>query len=202
MALDTYGGLKTEIAAWIARADLTTQIPSFVRLCHAQLMRDLRGHLRLQRRDDAFALTGEYTPVPADFLELVSLSANGKPMKFAPADSINTLSSAAGVPTEFTLVGGSTENFRFSPPPPAGQTAVIEYYARLPFFQTDGATNWILDQAPDLYLNGSLFHAYVFAQDVESAQGVRALYDYTLQSVRRAGNRARWGGNGMAVRVA
>jgi hypothetical protein len=202
MSFSTYAGLKTNIEAWLARADLTSLVPDFVMLTHKQLMRDLRGHLKLQRRDPEFVLTGEYTAVPPDFLELVSIRPNvagAAPMVYTANDRVNTLDT--DTPTRFSLVAGvESEMFHFSPTPTAG-TATIEYYCTLPFFPADTSTNWILNDAPDLYLNGSLFHAYVYLKDAAAAQGVKSLYDYSLNSVMRAGKRTRWGGNGLQVRV-
>lgn len=206
MALDTYGGLKTSVAAWLARADLTATVPDFILLAHKQLMRDLRGHLRLQARNPSFALSGEYVQVPDDFLEVVSFRPNvnyAKAMTFAPNDTMNTTTASAGTPLEFSMVSGANiENFRFAPVPSASMTATLEYYTKLPFFQTDGDTNWILDDHPDLYLYGSLLQATAYLQGDQRLGVWAQAYSSSLDSVKSAGKRARWGGNGMAVRAA
>ena len=41
MALSTYSDLKTAIANFLARDDLTTQIPDFIRLAEARMSREL-----------------------------------------------------------------------------------------------------------------------------------------------------------------
>ena len=40
--IDTYGELKTEVADWLDREDLTTRIPKFIRLAETEIYRDLR----------------------------------------------------------------------------------------------------------------------------------------------------------------
>jgi hypothetical protein len=208
MALSTYGELKTSVAAWMARADLTTTIPDFVTLCHKQLMRDLRGHLRLQKRDTAFSVTSEYVACPTDFLELVSMHCNSSNPKFAvqfmDSDTgTNRYQAIAGVPAYVSLVGSASnvENFKFSPPPSGTYTMTLEYYASLPFFASDAATNWILTDHPDLYLYGSLVQGsgYLEKPMIDRA---KAGYDMALGSCMGAGRRTRWGGNSMTVRAA
>ena len=41
MAFDTYANLKTAIANFLARDDLTTQIPDFISLAEARMSREL-----------------------------------------------------------------------------------------------------------------------------------------------------------------
>jgi hypothetical protein len=93
MALVNYGDLKTSVANWLGRSDLTTPIPDFVTLAHKQIMRDLRGHLRLQKRDTAFSISAEYVAAPTDFLELVSMYLNTSPkqeVQFMTHDRMTT----------------------------------------------------------------------------------------------------------------
>lgn len=206
MALATYADLKASVGTWLARADLSSTIPDFVTLAHKQLMRDLRGHLRLQKRDIAFSITGQYTACPTDFLELVSIEINStppKPLKFLDNDSIARANSTSGTPMYVALVGATTagtESFRFSPAPSGTIVATLEYYAAVTFFASDVATNWILTDHPSLYLYGSLLQASAFIQDDPRLGLWKAAYDEALAQVKAEGKRARWGANGMAVR--
>jgi len=212
MALVNYGDLKTSLANWLGRSDLTTPIPDFVTLAHKQLMRDLRGHLRLQKRDAAFSITGEYVDAPSDFLELVSMHLNTTPKVeitfLAAGQQTSAYSSGSGEPKFVSLAGDTTagtENFRFAPVPDATYAATIEYYASLTFFAADSGatgTNWILTDHPQLYLYGSLLQAAAYIGDDPRVPLWKAAYDEALAQVKASGNRARWGVNGMAVRAA
>ena len=208
MALVNYGDLKTSLANWLGRSDLTTPIPDFVTLAHKQLMRDLRGHLRLQKRDAAFSITGEYVDAPSDFLELVSIYLNTSPkqeVQFMTNDRITTQFTGSGKPKFVALVGSTatgTEGFRFGPAPDGTYTATIEYYASVTYFSADsgaGSTNWILTDHPSLYLFGSLLAAAAYIGDDPRVPLWKAGYDEALAAVRAEGYRARWGGNAMAV---
>ena len=210
MALSNYGELKTSVANWLARADLTTLIPDFITLAHKQITRELRGHLRGQTRSTAFSITGEYVAVPADFLELISLHVTSSTPDYALAfldgdTATNMYGGIAGTPRFVTLTGATgsnTEYFRFSPPPDSTYTATIEYYSSLTFFSGDSATNWILTDHPDVYLYGALAQASAYIHDDQRAVGWRDAFAMALESLKRSGRKARWGGPGMAVRVA
>ena len=42
MSFDTYANLQTSIANYVARSDLTTQIPDFIKFAETRLRRELR----------------------------------------------------------------------------------------------------------------------------------------------------------------
>ncbi len=207
MALATYGDLKASVASWLGRTDLSTPIVDFVTLAHKQLMRDLRGHLRLQKRDTAFSIATEYVAAPADFLELVSMHLNTSPrvaITLGAPDDMSRLDSS-GQPVYVSLAGATTagtETFRFAPPPAGTYTATIEYYAGLTFFGSDAATNWILTDHPQLYLYGSLLQSAAYIENDARVPLWQAAYAEALAAVKAEGRRARWGANGMQVRVA
>ena len=64
MSITTYAELKTAIASWLNRDDLTSVIPDFIALTEAALNRDLR-HLQMIDRDDATIDTVSYTHLRA-----------------------------------------------------------------------------------------------------------------------------------------
>ena len=206
MALDTYGGLKTSIANFIARADLTTPIPDLVTLCHKQLMRELRGHPLLQKRDPAFSIDSEYEAVPSDFMSLRTMYLNTSPKTevthWAP-DGMGDFS-GSGKPRHVAIVGATTAgsaSFRFAPVPDGTYTAPLEFNAMVTFFASDGATNWILTDHPDVYLYGSLLQAVAYIGDDPRIPQWQSFYITALQRLKAAGADTAWGTNGMAVRA-
>ena len=71
MALATYGDLQTSIANYLARSDLTAQIPDFIRLTEIRLRRDVR--IRQMLKLSYTAMTGSTVGLPSDFLEMRNL---------------------------------------------------------------------------------------------------------------------------------
>ena len=199
--LATAANLATDVAAWIARADLTSNIPTYIVLAESKLNRLLRS-LEHQVRNPAFMLAGEYVPVPADFLEFKSGYVNGNPkipLEYLPEDAMAAIGTYTG-PQYFTQSG---TNFRFAPIPDGSTTATISYFAKLPTLSGVGAAyNWLLQQHPDAYLYGTLLEASAQIQDPEQIQRWREAYEIALRHIKDADSRKRYGGNGMAVRTA
>jgi hypothetical protein len=67
MSFTTYAELQTTIAGYLARSDLTTQIPDFIRLAEIRLRRDLRIRQMLTSTTITYtvlASTFKLAPVP------------------------------------------------------------------------------------------------------------------------------------------
>jgi hypothetical protein len=201
MSLSTYSGLAASVADWLHRADLGTPIVDFIALAHKQLMRDLRGHVRLMVRNASFPISGEYVAAPNDFLEFVSGYLNDStmtPLVWGSADAAKASGTA-----QISLVSGpgGTEDFHFEPAVSA-MTATIEYYAKLPVLSASATTNWILDDHPDLYLYGALLQSTAYLGDDPRIGLWQAAYASALESCKAAGKRARWSGPNLQMRVA
>ena len=66
MALTTYDELKSSIADFLDRDDLTTVIPDFITLAETKMNREIR-HWRMEKRATA-VLDTQYSALPNDFL--------------------------------------------------------------------------------------------------------------------------------------
>jgi hypothetical protein len=70
MAFSTYSELKTTIASYLARSDLTAMIPTFIQLAELRLRRELRTRQMLVVAT-ANTTGGDSTVgLPTDFLEM------------------------------------------------------------------------------------------------------------------------------------
>jgi hypothetical protein len=66
MSITTYSELKTSIANWLDRSDLTSVIPDFIMLAEKQMERTVRHHKMIERSSGA--LDSQYSAVPADWI--------------------------------------------------------------------------------------------------------------------------------------
>lgn len=195
MALATYSDLETAVAAWLARSDLTTNIPDFIRLCHNKLMRVLRVR-EMETINAAFTINAETVAVPTDWLETrkiyVTSSSPRVDLQYISPDKIVEWNAPAssGTPRFYTVVGG---DFQFVPIPDATYTGTHIYYQTLAQMSAASDTNWILTTHPDLYLYGSLLEAMSFIQNDPRLPLWQSLYDRGLQEVTRQSQRAKSG---------
>ena len=203
MALSTYTELKTSVADWLNRSDLTTAIPDFISLAEAQIERTLRTRQMIVRANASF--DAQYGAVPSDFLETKSLkltSTNPQtPLQFLSIDALDnemTNYTASGKPKFFGIVGGQ---FRIVPTPDATYTTELTYYAKLTKLSSSVASNWLLASSPDIYLYGSLLQAAPYLQDDARIQTWATLYERALNDSQTADDRSASSGGALLTRA-
>jgi len=205
MALSTYTELKASLADWLNRSDLTSVIPDFISLAEAQIERQLRTRQMIVRATASFAADAEYGTVPDDFLEAKTIKLDTNPvtsLDFETIDSMDQLASttylSSGRPKKFTVVGNQ---FRLLPIPDGAYTAELVYYAKLTKLSASVATNWLLTQAPDVYLYGSLLQAAPYLQDDARITVWSSLYTAGLDQLQIADDRGSTSGGVLTARA-
>lgn len=198
MAITTYSGLKSAIADWLNREDLTSVIPTFVSLAEANINRGLRVRDMLTRSDLTWN-SGEIVPLPTDFLELYSLEQTfppdasvTPPLQYVGIDEMKRLkkripASGGGQTRYFTIFGSYLD---LCPEPTSGLPMTLTYYASVPALSDTNTTNWLLTKAPDIYLYGSLLHASPYLKNDERAQVWGAGYQSIIAALHADSERA------------
>jgi hypothetical protein len=189
MALATYSDLKTSIANWLNRSDLTTEISEdFIVLAE----KDFNSKLRIRKMIDQTTLTlsGETATLPSDFLQVRDMYILNGGTKYAltyitPAqmDQIKG-GSTSGQPSSYTILGDS---IRFAPIPDSNYTLYLNYYKQFPALSDTNTTNYILTNHPAIYLYGALYHSANFLGgiDPQRLQGWQQNYTTALERLER-----------------
>jgi hypothetical protein len=203
MALTTYNELKTSVADWLNRTDLTAVVPDFISLAEAQIERTLRTRQMIVRA--TASIDTEYSAVPADFLETKSIKLNTNPVTALAFESIDAMDQlkattyiASGKPQYFSIVGGQ---IRVLPVPDATYTAELTYYAKLSKLSSTNTTNWLLTQAPDVYLYGSLMQAAPYLKEDERITVWASIYARGLEELQIADDRGATSGGAIMMRA-
>lgn len=199
MSITTYSELKTAVANWLHRSDLTDRIPEFIALAESRMSRDLAKTRELILRTTTAATT-EYHALPSDFQAAVSLvvdTADGKRLNYMPTDQISQKypNTPSGIPEVFDIVG---QYFRIVPVNTNGYTINVTYRAKVPALTDVATTNYILTTHPDLYLWASRLEAADYCGDDRKFQRAQVGYGEVLRSVNRMSFMA---GSNPAVRV-
>ena len=193
MAITTYAELKSAIADFLNRDDLTSVIPTFIALAEAQIDRDVR-HWRQEKRVEA-TLDERYENFPNDFLEIQELSlSDGTRLELIAAAEMQDwreASNTSGKPRYFRV---TADQFEFYPKPDSSYTMSMQYYARTPALSDTATSNWILTYAPDLYLYGALVHASPYLAEDARTQVWAAFYQNDMESLRLDGQRGKYSG--------
>ena len=205
MSITNKGELLSALPNWLGRGDVTsTRYQEMVDMCDAKLRRTLRAR-DMETRNITFTIGAEYVTLPTDFLEVKSLYLNTDPIRpitHMPDDMMNLLfTSGNQKPAYFNIAGDS---FRFRPVPDSSYSATLTYYARpgaLSSGAANTATNWIINEHPDIYLYGSLVEAEGFLMNDARILTWRQQYDAAIAERKNSSNRSMWGSPGLQVRV-
>jgi len=196
MAFSNYSELKTSIANFLARDDLTSQIPDFIRLAEARMSRELDTR-SMEKRATATTVAGDsYISLPTDLREIRNVQLNTDPVKtldYYTVQMINTdyAGQGQGKPKAYSIVG--TE-IMLRPTPDAAYTLEIVYGENVQALSDEDTNNTILSRHPDAYLYGSLMNAYTYLMDETRASQYDQLFTRIMDEIIRDTEKARYGG--------
>ena len=201
MAFTSYTALKTTIADYLARSDLTTQITDFIRLAEERLRRELRIRPMLKVATATTTVDDSTVSLPSDFLAMKDLHIDGNPVKVLQFQTTsnffrNSRSSDKGVPTMYTLLGSE---FQFAPYPDAEYTLRMVYYHKPDFLSDSNASNLFLANCPDLLLYGALAEAEPYLMNDERIQTWASLYERGLASLRASDDDSEYPSSPMSI---
>ena len=196
MTISNYGELKTNVADWLNRSDLTSVIPTFIQGAHSKLNQSLRVRQMVQRA--TASVDSEYSALPGDFLEIRDIRLNTDPVRSLEAISSEQqnqererFGNTAGKPKYFTMIG---EQLQVFPTPDTTYTMELAYYEKIPDFSGDSSTNWLLTKEPLIYVYGALVHATPYLKDDDRVVLWQTLYRDQFNSLTEENERARYGG--------
>ena len=201
MAITTYTELKTSIANWLNRDDLTSVIPDFISLAEADMDRAIR-HWRMEKRVTA-SVNSQYTGLVGDYLETIRMSVGADRIELLSQGEMQQRrtanSDAAGKPRYYAISDGQLELF---PTPDGTYTIEMLYYGQTAPLSGSNASNWILTHHPDAYLYGALIHAAPYLGDDQRAQTWSALYQNAIAAINKESSDAKYGGSGRRMKIA
>ena len=204
MALETYSDLQTAVANYLARSDLTSQIPDFIRLAEIRLGRELR--IRQMLKSVTTSTTGgdDTVQLPSDFLQIRDLYVDGDPI--SPLNYMtpslftrNSRSYESGKPVDYTILA---DEFKFAPTPDTGYTLVMLYYSAPAFLSSTNTTNVWTVNAMDCLLYGSLGEAEPYLMNDARLQTWGALYNRSIAALTESDDKAEFSASPLVMRVA
>jgi hypothetical protein len=112
MSITNYATLQTTIADYLARSDLTAQIPLFIQLAENRLRRDLRIRQMLKVSTTTTVANDSTVELPSDYLQMRDLHINTNPIQtiefVSPTNFYrNTYSTITGLPRQYTALAQS-----------------------------------------------------------------------------------------------
>jgi len=191
MALTTYAGLKTEVAAWLHRNDLTDRIPTFIEFATHRLTRSITSP-RMEASTTLSVVNGTAT-LPTNFRSAVAMTLGTVEYKAITAADMRAMNQGGIRPTYpvYSIVNNQIKVY-----PADSSSPTFIYTVQLTTLAADADTNWVLQDYPDVYLMASLAEARKFVLDdnrlVQYEQMTIARIDELNRNERRNFEHATW----------
>ena len=196
MSITTYGELKTAVANWLNRSDLTSYIPDFIRLAEQRIYYGATGQFAsdplripaLEAQTTGTVTGGSSISFPTRFLEILRFrAASGSvnwDVNYITPTQYAVRSNETGYPSFYTYLNNTIVV--------DGDSSVsytIDYYQSLALFSSDSDDNWILTNVPSIYLYASLLEAGPFLRDDDRMMAWHRMYQSAVASVNRTTNK-------------
>jgi len=191
----TYDELKTNIANFLNRSDLTNQIDFFIDATEAELNRRLRVKDMIKRA--TATADGQYLSLPTDWLEAINVQIDGNSFKPLFQQSIESMdvyrkgnNNVTGLPAFFALVDNTIE---LAPTPDASYTLQLTYYGTIDALSDSNTSNFISNSYPDAYLYGALKHASIYLMEDDRVALFTSQFEKALEEMRMEQEKAEFG---------
>ena len=170
MALALVSDLRTSITSWLyGRSDIAAQADDFIKLAESSINYGIRDpatgqtvKLRTRNMETTTTITpdsnGQAT-IPTDYLEFRQVTSTDNPRRnlnlIAPSFAEERYGyRESDLPDSFAIIGTKIHLY------PVSTTEIeLTYYAKVPALSDSNTSNWLLTAYPNIYLDGSLYHA-------------------------------------------
>lgn len=206
MALDTYSGLQTFLAAQLNRSDLTGNIPDFITLAESEMQRKLRSRVRR----DSLDLTGRVNSMPCAAKELRSIYHTDATTGRRAEIQISTpeevaawrvrQGGVAGRPVIAALTSNGNELI-VAPAPDQTYTVEVVYFQALQALSASNTENDELREYPHMYVAGSLKYAESFLEHEEAAATRDAEFQQAIREANTDREHGEYGANPRPARL-
>lgn len=190
MPFGNYAELQAAVKRWIKRSDLDGDIRDFIALAEARMSHDIADLPPMQRSAIVTTTPGQRSiPLPEGWMwAKYAKCVGGRDLDVVVPEAIDGSPHTGGRPRRIAYAGGVA---MVDPLPDAAHPITLAYVARIPALSNDAPINWVLQQAPQMYLYASLLEAMPFVAYDERAATWAGAYKVALDALREQ----RWLGN-------
>ena len=202
MAITTYSELKTAVANWLDRDDLTARIPEFIELTEARYNRILRVRGMESEATQATASGTRSYSLPSEYLQMRSIHLATDPitpLEYISPEMMDRIwaRTSTGKSLAYTIKG---DNVYLGPAPDSVYTIKFFYYKKVPALTDSATTNTILTNSPDVYLYGSLLEAEPFLMNDQRVQLWATAFRQAIEDIQNQDDKDRHSGSELRVR--
>jgi hypothetical protein len=191
----TYSELKTNIANYLNRSDLTDQMDMFIDNVEGEVNRRVRRKEMIKRA--TATADAQYLSLPTDWLEGINVEITSNDFSPILQQSIESLdiyrksiNNKTGQPVYFAFVDDTME---LAPTPDTSYTLQLTYYSKIDALSDSNTSNFLSNNHPDVYLYGALKHASIYLMEDERVAMFSQLFEKALEELKMEQEKAEFG---------
>ena len=201
MAISNYTELQTAVANWLDRDDLTDRIPEFIALAEARFNRVLRLRSMEAKYTANTVASQRNLALPASYIQMRNFQVNTSPLttlSYVTPEIYDRVwgGSTSGTPKFYTILANEVS---FGPIPGSVMEVEMLFYKKFENLSGSVATNWLITNAPDIYLYGSMLEAEPFIMNDERVQLWAAALERGVSDLQEQDNKDRHSGSALRV---
>ncbi|MBC7603864.1 MAG: hypothetical protein H7255_14550 [Ramlibacter sp.] len=198
-----YASLKLKVAAWLRRdsdTGLMAVVPDLIQFAENRIYRDLR--IRAMESTFTDTISSGVIALPANYVALKHAHIDGAPTSALERKDAEWIAhaypnrSGGGKPK---FIARDTGNFVFGPYPDSAYTVSGTYYRRLPALAGDAATNWFIQEAPELMLFAALAEAEPFLVNDPRTALWEQKYSQIVSQIQRKDDEEEFSGSPLSL---
>ena len=203
MAISNYSELKSAIADWLDRTDLTDSIPDFITLAETRHRRDFKIR-RMETRVTANTIVdSEYYTLPDNFVAMRNIQLNTNPktsLEYLTPEQMDRIhaGSTKGKPKAYSIIGN---NIQLRPLPDSVYQIEMLYFKYFTPLSDSNTTNDMLTYHPDADLYGALVEAEPYLQNDKRIQVWAGYYERAKKDIIDSNERDRHSGVTPTTRI-
>lgn len=200
--ITNFTDLQATLADWLHRTDLANSIPTFIQLAEARIY---QGSKDAQMPTEPLRVSAMETQVSGstssgigaitDMVQIRSVvigsDTEAAPLTYASPADMTVLQRSLGKPIAYSVVAGSIV---VGPQPDQDYPYSITYYKKFPALSATNPTNWLITNAPNLYLYGALIESAPYLHNDPRMLTWYRMFAAALNSVQAADDAMRTGG--------
>lgn len=201
MAITNYSELTTAVANWLDRDDLTLRIPEFIALAEAKFNRTLRLRSMEAKYTANTVASQRNLALPTGYIQMRNFQVNTTPLttlSYVTPEIYDRLwgGSTSGTPKFYTILANEIS---FGPIPDSVMEVEMLFYKNFENLSSVVATNWLITNAPDVYLYGCMMQAEPFIMNDERVALWGASLNKAIAELQEQDNKDRHSGSALRV---
>ena len=203
MNVSSYSDLKSTIASYLARSDLTDQIPVFIQFAEYRLRRELRMRQMLKSVTTSTTGSDNTVELPSDFLEVRDFYVVGNPnqsMSYQSPSAFTRIdnSGSQGKPLNYTILAN---DFKLSPTPDTTYTLELLYYSSPTLLSDSNTSNVWLANVPDMLVYASLIEAEPYLMNDARLATWISMYEKGVKQITTSNEQGLYSGVPLAMKT-